>query len=59
MRAVRAGEAKLRARVRRASPTLALGVASKARFRAVWGAMVAGEKRWFYQLLMIYWRVEA
>ena len=54
MRAVRAGEAKLRARVRRASLTLALGVASFARLRAVWGAIVDSKKHGFYQLLMIY-----
>ena len=54
MRAVRAGEAKLRARVRRASLTLALGVASTARFRAVWGAIVDSKKHWFYRLLMIF-----
>ena len=53
MRAVRAGEAKLCVRVRRASLTLGLGSAEKCRFRAVWGAIVAGRKRGFYQLLMI------
>ena len=47
MRAVRAGEAKLRGRVRRASLTLGLGVASCARLRAVWGAIVAGKKHGF------------
>ena len=54
MRAVRAGEAKLCVRVRRASLTLGLGSAQKARLRAVWRAIVAGRKRGFYQLLMIY-----
>ena len=42
MRAVRAGEAKLCVRVRRASLTLGLGSAAKARLRAVWRAIVAG-----------------
>ena len=46
MRAVRAGEAKLCVRVRRASLTLGLGTAQKARPRAVWGAIVAGKKHW-------------
>ena len=41
MRAVRAGEAKLCVRVRRSSLTLGLGVASSARLRAVWRAIVA------------------
>ena len=54
VRAVRAGEAKLRARVRRASLTLALGVASCARLRAVWGAIVDSKKHGFYKLLMIF-----
>ena len=45
VRAVRAGEAKLCVRVRRASLTLGLGSAEKARLRAVWGAIVAGRKR--------------
>ena len=46
MRAVRAGEAKLCVRVRRASLTLGLGSAGKCRLRAVWGAIVAGKKVW-------------
>ena len=53
MRAVRAGEAKLCVRVRRASLTLGLGSAGMSRLRAVWGAIVAGRKHGFYQLLMI------
>ena len=39
MRAVRAGEAKLCVRVRRASLTLGLGSAAKARLRAGWRAI--------------------
>ena len=38
---MRAREAKLCVRVRRASLTLGLGVAASARFRAVWRAMFA------------------
>ena len=38
---MRAGEAKLCVRVRRASLTLGLGVAASARFRAVWRAIFA------------------
>ncbi len=41
MRAVRAGEAKLCVRVRRSSLTLGLGVASSARLRVAWRAIVA------------------
>ena len=48
VRAVRAGEAKLCMRVRRASLTLGLGSAEKARPRAVWGAVGTGRKRGFY-----------
>ena len=59
MRAVRAGEAKLCVRVRRASLTLGLGSAGKARLRAVWGAIVAGRKRGFYKLLMTFLVLEA
>ena len=47
MRAVRAGEAKLCVRVRRASLTLGLGVAAIARFRGVWGAIVAAMRMGF------------
>ena len=47
MRAVRAGEAKLCVRVRRASLTLGLGVASSARLRAVWGAIFADRRMGF------------
>ena len=47
MRAVRAGEAKLCVRVRRSSLTLGLGVASSARFRAVWRAIVAAMRMGF------------
>ena len=49
VRAVRAvrGEAKLCLCVRRASLTLGLGSAAKARFRAAWGAIVAGKKHGF------------
>ena len=47
VRAVRAGEAKLRVRVRRASLTLALETVVNDRLRAVWGAIVAGKKHWF------------
>ena len=39
--------------VRRASPTLGLGSAEKSRLRALWGAIVADRKRWFYQLLVL------
>ena len=59
MRAVRAGEAKLCVRVRRASLTLGLGTAQKARLRAAWGAIVTGKKHGFYQLLVIKWSLEA
>ena len=59
VRAVRAGEAKLCVRVRRASLTLGLGSAQKSRLRAVWEAIVAGKKPGFYQLLVIKWRFEA
>ena len=52
-------EAKLCVRVRRASLTLGLGSAEKSRFRAVWGAIVAGRKRGFYQLFMVYFWLEA
>ena len=41
VRAVRAGEAKLCVRVRRASLTLGLGVAASARLGAVWRAIFA------------------
>ena len=47
MRAVRAGEAKLCVRVRRASLTLGLGVASSARLRAVWRAIFAAMRMGF------------
>ena len=47
MRAVRAGEAKLCVRVRRASLTLGLGVASVARLRAVWRAIFAAIRMGF------------
>ena len=59
VRAVRAGEAKLCVRVRRASSTLGLGSAAKARFRAVWASIVARRKRGFYQLSMNYLGFEA
>ena len=49
MRAVRAGEAKLCVRVRRSSLTLGLGVASSARLRAVWRAIVAAMRMGFKQ----------
>ena len=42
MRVVRAGEAKLCVRVGRASLTLGLGSAAKARLRAVWRAIFVG-----------------
>ena len=48
VRAVRAGEAKLCMRVRRASLTLGLGSAGKFRLRAVWGAIVDSRKRGFH-----------
>ena len=47
MRAVRAGEAKLCVRVRRASLMLGLGVASSPRLRAVWRAIVAAMRMGF------------
>ena len=47
MRAVRAGEAKLCVRVRRASLTLGLGSAAKSRLRAVWRAIVVGMRMGF------------
>ena len=47
VRAMRAGEAKLRARVRRASLTLGLGVASIAHLRAVWRAIFAAIRMGF------------
>ena len=47
VRAERAGEAKFCVRVRRASLTLGLGVASSPRFRALWGAIVDSKKHGF------------
>ena len=51
---MRAGEAKLRVRVRRTSVTLRLGVAAKARLRAVFRAIVAAIRLGFEHFLIIH-----